>query len=428
MGGLGWNPSWSENAMGQYDYNGVSQNPSMATGWEPSLSSAEQAWFQSNPSYAQYNTGGDAMNGPQTAGGPGSQAINPATNNTSGLSGLFDPQQMAGMQPLPFSAFGSIPYMSPATYSASNYGATGYSPATYGASDWKPQNVNLPSNAFVDPSTASSFLNQNMGLLQQQMDPVFQQQKQGLDESMAARGLFNSGGAVQAQNDLTRQQDSALAGAQEPLVAQGMGYQQQDVTGNASLRAQGAFQDALTGNQAGQFNAGQQTATAAQNAGFENAAASQNATAANQAGQFDAGANNQAGATNSAAANVMNQYNAGNYLTATGGDQAAYNNFLATLMGQGGGYGSNLMNAFLGSYGGANPQALNTIGSMPSMQMQYGQNAYNNALQNTSGLGSAFTDVFNGLFKKNAAGGGGMSGTPSGAPQNTGVGGAGLFA
>jgi hypothetical protein len=440
-----------------------------------------------NPSYqvinGQYYFTGDSGNGQQGSGVPAAtgssldaaiaawqqqQGSSPQSAAT-GTQQVLDPTQMASMAPLPYSSFGQVPYLAPATYSSTGYNASGYDASTYNptgygasgynpngydaanfnASAYNPQNVNLGQNAYLDPQQNQQFLQQNMNLLQTEMAPTFQNQQRSLDESMAARGIFSSGAGVDASNQLKGQQDAALAGAQAPMVAQGYGYQQQDVANNANLNAQQGFQNAAYGNQAGQFNAGLQTQVAGQNAGAQNAArafgagaantagqfnsaaantAAQygaeaqnaggqfNATSQNQAGQFNAGAANQAGAfgaaaanqagaTNAASANAMNEYNANNYLGITQSDQAAYNAWRQQLFSSGSQYGNSLLGSYLGSYGGPNAGAISTLGQMPGMAMNYGQTAYNSALANSGGLGNAFSNVFSGLVNNGAGGG-----------------------
>jgi hypothetical protein len=150
--------------------------------------------------------------------------------------------------------------------------------------------------ATIDPANAQSYLNQYEGALYSSLQPGFEQQDQQLAQSNAARGITNSGSAGQLEGNLYGQQAAALASGMTPLVSQGFGYAQQDVTGNA---------------------ANQQTVNLA-NAGYGNTAS---------------------------------MYNANAYNTDVNANASAYNNYQNELLGYGSGEQNSLLSAYLNSYG-----------------------------------------------------------------------------
>lgn len=281
-----------------------------------------------------------------------------------------------GMLPVtqtPTSPGGSAPY-NPATLGNSVGYGTGYgqaapgtpsnvTPMNYaGQSTGSTINATAPANiqsfggtaqvaptyanaATIDPANAQSYLNQYEGALYSSLQPGFEQQDQQLAQSNAARGITNSGSAGQLEGNLYGQQAAALASGMTPLVSQGFGYAQQDVTGNA---------------------ANQQTVNLA-NAGYGNTAS---------------------------------MYNANAYNTDVNANASAYNNYQNELLGYGSGEQNALLSAYLNSYGpntGVESVANTGAGNTGSV---YG-NVFNQQLQNEQ---QTFNDIGTG-FGQGASGG-----------------------
>lgn len=156
----------------------------------------------------------------------GAQAAQPAAQPTSG--GLLPTStQLQSFAPAQYQQFGAVPTVAPTTMTA----------------------------ATVDPAQNQQFYNQYAQQLQTSLQPTFDQQKQDLDASMAARGIFDSGAAVQAGNELTGQQDAALANPLGQMTQQFAGYNQQDVLQNEQNKQSTNQFNATAGNDASVFNA-----------------------------------------------------------------------------------------------------------------------------------------------------------------------------
>lgn len=271
---------------------------------------------------ASVQEGQDALSDASQSGGPAN-----IVNQT------LDPAQIASTQPLPYSSFGTTPVLGASTYSS-----TGYAPA------------------LVDPSQSAGYLAQSEAMLQ----PEFDKQSQALDQSLAARGILNSGAAVQAQNDLAGTQTAQLV----PLVSQGYGYAQQDLTGNQ--------------------------------------------TAENTALGFNASGANTAASTNAASTNAINEFNANNYLGTTTGDQSAYNTYLAGLEQSGLSYGTGLVGGYLGTYAPASSTQLSTAAQGANTATTAGLDAGNASLASsgalTNDLGDAASKIKIGGTKAAASG------------------------
>jgi hypothetical protein len=284
------------------------------------------------------------------------------------------------LQPLPFSAFGSIPSMTAATYQPAAWTSTGYNAAQFSPTDVSTQ------GSFLDPNQSDKYLQQNEAAVQAALAPQFKSQDQQLAESLAAKGLLSSGAAVQAQNDLFGQQAAATAQGDIPLISQGYGYSQADLVNNANVNQNVNAADAAYANQA-----------AAANASAVNQSQAFDATAANEAASQNAAAENTAGASNAASTNAINEANSANYLNVVQGDANAYNAFLSELLGLGSSYGTGLVSSEIGSFQPANPAVLNTLGLGASNATTAGNNAFNSTANATGGAGQAFSDVFSGL-------------------------------
>ena len=212
-------------------------------------------------------------------------------------------------------------------------------------------------------------INQYEQAVQQSLAPTFQQQ-QAQDQAMAARGIFNSSAAQDAQTQLQGTQSATVAGAEAPVIAQQQGGQLAALSQNAGAGTAANSQNAsalntsdLTG-----FNAYETNLLANQNA----------ATGANT---FNATAANQATAGNAAT-----------QLGVTQGDQSAYDAFEQALLGYGNQYGQAGFGAQLNSY---SPTGSNILGAGATSA----GNAASSALQNYngSGLSNSISNVFAGL-------------------------------
>ena len=275
---------------------------------------------------------------------PAGSAAPTAAPAASGASPRFG--NPAGAQPLPFSSFGSIPQISP----------TFTQPATIDPNVGAPGTVNDPD---ANPMMNQGTINQYEQAVQQSLAPTFQQQQQAQDQAMAARGIFNSSAAQDAQTQLQGTQSATLAGAYAPIISSAQTGQQQAASQNA---AQGTAAD-TTG-----FNAYEQNLLANQNA----------ATGANT---FNATAANQATAGNAATQLGIEQ-----------GDQSQYNAFEQALLGYGNQTGQSELGALLNSY---SPTGSNILGAGATSA----GNAASSALQNYngSGLSNSISNVFSGL-------------------------------
>ena len=243
------------------------------------------------------------------AGGSGiSQGQNPyagaAPNTQSGVAGLTPTsQQLGGMQPLPYQDFGAVPFINAAQTQA----------------------------AQVSPGSVGGYISSLMPTLMAAMAPQYQLASQGVDQDMAARGIFNSGTANQAQGQLQSQLFSALLGQ-----ASNMG--QQDVLQNAGYQQQGNL-------------------------------------------------------ANQAASNQANAANAGAYGNVVQGNQAQYNAYLQQMLQSGTGMGQSLLGSYLGSYG-TSPQAMGILGKGAGYAGSAYDGAYGAGMQNAGAFSNALSNAF----------------------------------
>ena len=117
--------------------------------------------------------------------------------------------------PLPYQAFGAIPQITPQQ---------------------------------IQPGDITNFLDPYASAVGQGMQPLFQQQQEGLNSDLASRGIYNSGAANASQGNLLAQQfGEVLQGA--------LPYAQQDITGNVNSQNQAiaanaaAYGNVAQGNQ-----------------------------------------------------------------------------------------------------------------------------------------------------------------------------------
>ena len=265
------------------------------------------------------------------------QALSQAATNDSptaiSQSAYGTPAQVASAQPLPYSAFGSIPQVSP-TYTAPATASTVNDPLAYGGMD-------------------QSTINQYENAVQQSLDPTFAQQQSQLEQQEAASGIFNSSANSQNLTNLQGQQGATLAGAYAPIISSAQTGQQQ--------------------------------------------ALSQNAAAGNTTNLANAGAATTANTFNATAANDATAANAATQLGITQSDENNYNSFENTLLGLGATQGGNVYENYLSSLNpqAVTAGATSTLGQGATNATNAATNAGNNT--NTGGLSSSIANVFSGL-------------------------------
>jgi hypothetical protein len=313
-------PTYGQNADGQYDYNGISTDPSLATNWYPTEQAAQGAWFSANP---QYGSDPSSVYGnPNSSAAPVQTPVALSAATTTGgnttASGLPTASAVASDAPLPIQDFGNLPSVSP-TYSS------------YAAQ----VGPNL-----IDPNQSGQYAQTAYSENAAALAPTFQQQQQNLQDSDAARGISSSGAAAQLQGNLLGQQSATLAGADEPITAQGYGYSQAD----------------LVGNQAAQIGTG----------------------------EFNSGQQQQVNLTNTGAANQATGVNANYYADALASNAGSYNNYLNEIENQGYNTGNEGYGAYLNSYL-PNSGVQTTIGGAESA----GTTGYNTAYGAAQGASNA---------------------------------------
>jgi hypothetical protein len=109
-------------------------------------------------------------------------------------------------------------------------------------------------NQYGSPA-ASTFANEYKA----SMDPLFQQQDQGLKAQEAALGITNSGAGKQGFTDLTGQQSAALASGVAPLYSQALG-QYGSIIGEMPGAQNTAYQNAISNFYTGVQDIGQAAA------------------------------------------------------------------------------------------------------------------------------------------------------------------------
>lgn len=242
------------------------------------------------------------------------------------------PGEIAATAPANIQQFGATPVINPTyaqaaqqSYLTGNAAQQGYAAG----------NANL-----VDPNSAQSYLNQYGQMLMAGLQPGFQQQDQALAQSLASRGITNSGSAAQLEGNLQGQQAAAFANAYSPMIGQAFGYQQQDLTGNQAAQ-----------NQFGLANLGYANTALGQNAAYQQQMGLADLGYGNAALGANAGYQQQANLTNAAASNQTNELNAGYYNQDRYTNAGAYNQYQNELFNQGSSvYGTDLA-AYLNSFG-----------------------------------------------------------------------------
>lgn len=313
-------------------------------------------------------------------------------------------------QPLPFSAFGSIPQIAP-TFTAPatiDPNAVGTAPASaVGPFGQMPNSTVADPGAMgaagVDPNAAAGFANQFEQAVAKSLQPTFQSQQQAQDEAMAARGIFNSTAAQDQQTQLQEAQGATLAGAQAPIIQAGFNAAESNAQQNAAQQQQSLAASYAAKVAAGQQTSAQEQAAYAATYGANVSGAEQTSSQAQQSGLTSYNAYEQALLANQAAANNANTYNAtaanqataGNAATQLGvtqGDQSNYNAFEQALLGYGNQLGQAGYGALLNSY---SPTGSNILGAGASTAGNAAAGAA--AGYNGSGLSNAISNVFAGL-------------------------------
>lgn len=263
----GFAPSYGVNNLGQYDYNGVSSDPSLATNWSPSLAAAMQQWFAANPTYSADQGGGATdpnATGPNNAGPP------PPPGNAATQSG-YNP-----LQPEYLGA--------PSTINATTGSAAYYTPTDYQASTLSPQLMN------------SLGVGQTEQALQNSVAPQYGQQDQQMMQMLATAGVAPSSTAGSTIfNNLAQQQLAGISPAMASAIQNSQANQLSAGQFNSGALNTAGATNAAAANTAGQYNAGAANNMTQFNANAQNAAAQQNLQNSLQQQLYNANAYNAAG-------------------------------------------------------------------------------------------------------------------------------------
>jgi hypothetical protein len=370
---------------------------------------------QQNGQYYSLNSAGQLSPQPVpapanlTASYPGSPSASGSnmSNSTVNYSSLLPTaSQLESYAPLSYQDFGAVPQYAAATVNPATIQSTPQMQAAQQANVAGPQaaqqgTVAGPQAASVDNAQLPGALSQYEQLNSQALAPQFKQQNDALTGSLAQRGIFNSSAGQELQNNLSGQQDAALAQANSPLVQQFAGAYNSNNQLNASNQQASNLAD-YQGllSQATNNAANQQSANLAGYQGLlsqatNNAANQQAANSANYQGLL--GQNSQqaqlqqnAGLANQDAYNQANAYNASSYGTVTGANMKNYNDYLQLLQGQNNTLTNGLVQGTLASY---DPQATGAS-SLLNQGLNNASNAYSNAYNNgaagTANLASTF--------------------------------------
>lgn len=320
----------------------------------------QQAQPQAAASSGWGNAYGTTPNGPTgSTAVNGIGAVGPDPNATWG-SFIANPSSFA---PQSINNFGGLTQMNPSGYNASNQ-----------------QYLNSPQayqSAFVgmDPNVAYQSYNQTANMLNQSMQPQFQQQQQALNGDMASRGIFNSSAADYNMQNLVSQQNATMSGADSNLLA------------NAQNQFGNLYSTGYTGSIGqNQFNTSAQNA--ASQAGYQGLLGqmSANQSMQNQAAQYNASAQNAAG-----------QFNSQNANAAAGQEQQQYNQWLQSLQQEQFGLGNASLESYLSSFG--DTSAAGILGQAGTSAAGAYNNAFNSQNNNNNlwsqvlgqGLGAAGT-------------------------------------
>lgn len=356
---MAWNPSFGTSQAGQFDFNGFSDNPSLATNLYNTKDDASNAFFAAHPEFAQYQS---QLQNAVTFGSGGSPQQQQAqqANTTGGgdlsslMQQLFQPGYNGDPTQVAPTFFGGTDLQNAVQYGGTNVGpaslaqgASAGPAAQYGGTQTGPAAQTSGANlgfSNVDPGLLASLGPQStIDQINQGYAPVMQQQQRQLQQALAEAGVVG-GAAVNAETNLGRNQTAAIA----PTIASaiqnsqgnmlsaantGAGLQQQ--TGQFNTGAQNSLQQLLAGlqqqtglantsaqNDMSRYNAGLQQQTGQFNAGQQQELTKLLASLQQQTGMFNAGNQNdmlkqysaqqqQTGIANTGAANNATQINAG---------------------------------------------------------------------------------------------------------------------
>lgn len=244
------------------------------------------------------NYGGD-INAINAAGGTGLSAIYPNT------------QQLQQFAPQNYNTFGPTPQVQAQTIAPQGQVSGG---TVQNASVGPFQQDQA---AQVNTAQEAGAYNQFASQEQAAMAPYNAQQQQQNNESLAARGLTNTGAAVQSGNELAAYQNANLQQQLGTMTGQFAGFYNQGVQQNAANQQTAYNQNsqqaygAATSNAANQQQAYNQTGQQGYEAQVQNQntnynTANYNATAGNDANVYNA---NASGAVTAADMNAQNNWN-----------------------------------------------------------------------------------------------------------------------
>ena len=346
-GATAWSPSFGTNAGGQFDFNGASGAPGLATNFYGSKDAAQQAFFSAHPEYSQYQ--GDLAKA-VTFGADGSQTGGGAQpGGADALSQLIQSATQPGYIPTPTTVdptFYGGTQVGPAAQSAgadggaaAQFGGAGgglqaalfggptpsAGASSYSAAQQDPASLTAGANmgfGNVDPALLAKLdPSQAMALINQGFAPQAQSQQRQLQQALAEAGVVG-GAAVNAETNLGNNQTAALAPALAGAVQSSQGNLLSAAnTGSSLLQDTGRF-NAGAQNARSQFNTAEQNQASAANAAAATQASIANAQFAEQTGLSNQNARNslqdmiagfqqQAGMSNQNATNNMQQFNAG---------------------------------------------------------------------------------------------------------------------
>jgi hypothetical protein len=374
-----------------------------------------QQYLEQNGQY--YLVGGGGQLTPASASAtqnltqdfPGAAGTSDANDNINYSSLLPSASQLESFAPATYQQFGSVPYTQAATLNPAGVASTPNMQAATVA------NVAGPNASSVDLSQLPGALSSYEGDVQAALAPTFQQQQDALTANEADRGIFNSTAGLQLQNNLSGQQDAALASADEPLVSQFAGAYN---TGQEQNSAQ--QQAASLAAYAGSLGAAQT------NASNQQAANSTNYTGSQDYNSLVASLQQQAGLANQSATNSSNLDNASLYNSIVGGNTTSYNDFLNTLLTDQTNLSTGLASSVLNSYDPSQYSSLLSTG-LTSAGSAY-NSAYTAGSTNTAGLSSALGSLGGSLFGGGSAAGAGSAAAGAAADAATGADAAAAFA
>lgn len=147
-----------------------------------------------------------------------------------GMAGSASPSPQANTGTVAQAAPTSESTPAASSSGGSNPGPGSAAPAPVGAFGATPS----VSATLMDPNQNLQYMQSYEQNVRSALQPQFDQQNQQLQDQSAARGISSSGSAQYLQNNLDAQQAGVLASAQNPIIAQGYGYTNAALTGNAN--------------------------------------------------------------------------------------------------------------------------------------------------------------------------------------------------